>query len=73
MPAQFKPTPLIMEADESYVWEVDPKISFSCNVDQVRYICTCGQTKTTPFCDGAHIAYNAKMAGLVESGEGGKI
>jgi CDGSH-type Zn-finger protein len=56
----FQPMRLEVKADQEYVWDYNRNIRFSSNVDQVKFICTCGATKNVPYCDGSHAALSPK-------------
>lgn len=58
----YKPQKIYMEADKEYAWVFDQSVKFSSNVNSDAFICTCGKSKTAPYCDGSHIEYNAILA-----------
>jgi CDGSH-type Zn-finger protein len=65
---KYKPQVLNMEANQDYVWTFDPRVTFRTSEDHKSFICTCGQTKTAPYCDGSHTIYNANLARGGEQG-----
>ena len=52
------PEKLEMVGSVEYIWPVDQNVKFSSDIDQTKYICTCGSTTTRPYCDGSHQAIN---------------
>jgi CDGSH-type Zn-finger protein len=58
----YKPTELKVEADVEYDWPFDPTTKVRFNSAGTVYLCTCGQSKKAPFCDGTHVEYNANLA-----------
>ena len=58
----YKPQQVALKEGDVLVWDFDKKVSIQADESGTYFICTCGQTLTAPFCDGAHMKYNADLA-----------